>query len=646
MTTLNLTRWLDPERLTATMPRRPLHAKGRISTPMWAGLGAIALAALALTAAKLAGSGWLVHHATLAGLPPHLTQRIGHLLFVPVGALVVAVTRLTLGLRLLGPFRAILLAIALEMVGFGLGLTVFAVVAATVVALRPVTRRLGLPYYGRVLTMLCVVAGIILFALLVSAQIGAQHLERVAYFPVVVLMLTGDSIARKIDRDGVTVALSRTAVTLGAAALIALLASWPLLRSLLIRYPETLILQALLVIVVCEVFDLRLLERPTALARGADATLVRATPRRAQRDAADPAARGAAPEAVGPTLDGPLRVAVVRNRDSTGYIGRLGQPNPEPYSRKAIQRVLDGLRAAGFDAKAFQGDMTLLPKLKSYLPVDPDTGRVRGLVMNLAYGVQGDCRYTHVPAMLEMAGVPYTGANPLGHSICLDKVIAKTVMQRAGVPTPRFTVHTAPAQPIGDLEYPLIVKPRMESSSFGLRVVTCRAELDDAVARILDQHDQDALVESYIDGREVAVGTIGSAPTRVLPIVEIDFNGRACRIQTHDDKWHNSEDEPVKVCPAPLDSALERRLRTIAAAAVDACGARDHARVDIRIDHAGDPFVLEINSLPSLGWGGTYVLAARQAGYSFSELLQEIVTSAADRTALDAAPTAAAARTA
>lgn len=640
MTTLQMfSRLAVPQEAPPSAHGSTPRGKGRISPAMWGVLAALGIAALAIMIAKIAGAPAWAQRLSLTGISPAVTGRIGHLLFVPIGALVVALTRLTLGLRLLGPFRAILLAIALESVGFGLGLAVFIVVAGTVVALRPTTRRMGLPYYGRVLIMLCVVAGMILAGLMLGAGVGAHGLERIAYFPVVVLMLTGDAIARKIDRDGAATAVARAGTTLAAAAVIALLASWPALRDALLRFPELLVIQTLLVVLICEFADLRLFERSA----GRAAAPVAAEPVTVEPGATEPVAADAArptapPVTVGPPLDGPLRVAVVRNRDSKGYIGRLGRPNPEPYSRKAIQRVLDGLRAAGYEAKVFQGDMTLLSKLKAYLPVDPATGRVRGLAMNLAYGVQGDSRYTHVPAMLEMAGVPYTGAGPLGHAVCLDKAVAKDVMRRVGVPTPGSTVHSAPGQPIGGLEYPLVVKPVMESSSFGLRVVADRAELDDAVAMIVREHQQDALVESYIDGREFAVATIGSSPARTLPPVEIDFNGRACRIQTHADKWHSAEDEPLKVCPAPIDPELERRLRGLAARAADACHARDFARADIRVDRAGRPFVLEVNSLPSLGWGGTYVLAARQAGYSFSELLREIVESAAARSGLDTAP--------
>jgi D-alanine-D-alanine ligase len=323
-----------------------------------------------------------------------------------------------------------------------------------------------------------------------------------------------------------------------------------------------------------------------------------------------------------------MRIAVVRNRENTGIIGAFGRPCPEVYGKQSVQRVIDALREGGHEVGVFEGDMTMLPALKEFLPPDAETGKPGGLVFNMSYGVQGDCRYTHVPGMLEMAGVPYTGSSPLGHTLALDKVITKILMIEAGVPTPAFRVHSGPGQSTDGLRFPLVVKPRHESSSFGLRLVNDRAELDAAVAAIVERYQQDALVEEYIAGREIAVGILGNNPGMCLPLVEIDFSGRETAMMTHDDKVHKSEQEPMRICPAPVERELGERLRAISLATFRACHCRDYARVDIRIDQAGRPFVLEINSMASLGWGGAYVLAARQAGMSFPELVCGIVDAA------------------
>lgn len=322
-----------------------------------------------------------------------------------------------------------------------------------------------------------------------------------------------------------------------------------------------------------------------------------------------------------------MRIAVVRNRENTGVIGAFGRPCPEVYGKQAVQRVIDALREGGHDVACFEGDMSMLPSLKEFMPPDHTTGKPGGMVFNMAYGVQGDCRYTHVPAMLEMSGIPYTGSSPLGHTLALDKVVTKILMIEAGVPTPAFAVLRGPGGDISRLKFPLVVKPRHESSSFGLRLVEDQRELDQAVAAIVEQFQQEALVEEYIAGREIAVGILGN-PGRCLPLVEVDFAGRHVAMMTHADKMHTSGAEPKRVCPAPVDDALAERLRDLSLRTFHACHCRDYSRVDIRVDSQGHPFVLEINSMASLGWGGAYVLAARQDGLSFSELVCEIVDSA------------------
>jgi len=240
-------------------------------------------------------------------------------------------------------------------------------------------------------------------------------------------------------------------------------------------------------------------------------------------------------------------------------------------------------------------------------------GRPTGMVFNMAYGIQGESRYTHVPAMLEMAGIPYTGASPLGHAVALDKVITKILIHDAGVPTPSYKVMNVSDMDEGDLRFPLVVKPRHESTSFGLHVVENRQQLQEAVLSVVKEYQQESLVEEYIDGREVAVALLGNQAVQPLPLVEMDFGARSTKAVTWGDKYHKQPDEPQKVCPAPVPPELADQLRATAAATFRACHCRDYSRVDIRLDPAGNPFVLKINSMASLGSGGAYVMAANLA---------------------------------
>ncbi|MCS3765663.1 MULTISPECIES: D-alanine--D-alanine ligase family protein [Bradyrhizobium] len=314
-----------------------------------------------------------------------------------------------------------------------------------------------------------------------------------------------------------------------------------------------------------------------------------------------------------------MRVAVVQNHDHAGVINRFGQCCLEEYDCNDIKNIIAALQEYGHETLLCEGDKGLLATLERFMPPDPRV-RPSGIVFNLANGIQGECRLSHVPAMLELAGVPYTGAGPLGNGLALDKVIAKILMRDCGVPTPNFRVMRRGTESTGDLRFPLVVKPRFESTSFGLRLVHEPVQLRQAVEAVATQYAQDALVEEYIEGREIYVGLLGNGKTETLPLVERDFGDRELRLYTHEDKGHAAL---AAICPAQLDSKLATFLRDISVATFRACQCRDYARVDIRIDRSGQPFVLEINSIPALN--GVYIEAAATAGYNFSSLINRIL---------------------
>lgn len=320
-----------------------------------------------------------------------------------------------------------------------------------------------------------------------------------------------------------------------------------------------------------------------------------------------------------------MKVAVVRNRSKEGIVNKLGQSCPETYGKRSVQRIIDALWANGHTVAYFEGDKHLIANLEKFMPPDPCAERPGGMVLNMSYGIQGQSRYSHVPGMLEMAGIPYTGSGPLGQALALDKVSAKSLMRDAGVPTPKFRVMSRCDGPVDDLKYPLIVKPRHESTSYGLCCVRTRKELEGAAQAIFTEYQQEALVEEYIDGREVCIGLLGNDRIEFLPPVELDFDGRQLHTLTWEDKYHKSADEPTKICPAPISENLARRLCELSLTTFRICHCRDYGRVDIRISPSGEPYVLEINSMASLGVGGTFVMAAKAAGYTFESLISRLL---------------------
>jgi D-alanine-D-alanine ligase len=325
-----------------------------------------------------------------------------------------------------------------------------------------------------------------------------------------------------------------------------------------------------------------------------------------------------------------VKIAIVYNRDSQNVINLFGIPNREKYGKKSIQRIVEGLKKYGHQVKAFEGDKEVIPNLEDFMP-RVLKGEHPGMVFNLSYGIQGQARYTHVPGILEMVGIPYIGSGPLAHSLALDKVVAKMIFRQHGLPTPDFAVLKDKDFREPDLPYPLIVKPKNEAVSMGIRIVRNEEELREAAQDVFETFNQPVLVEQYIEGREINVGLIGNNPPEILPPCEIIFGEGGPNIYTVEDKKGISGRSIDWICPALLDEALIVRAQDLAKQAFSAVGCFDTARVDMRLDAGGELYILEINSLPSMGEHGSYVIAAQHAGLDFPALLNRLVEVASAR---------------
>jgi D-alanine-D-alanine ligase len=319
-----------------------------------------------------------------------------------------------------------------------------------------------------------------------------------------------------------------------------------------------------------------------------------------------------------------MKIALVYNRESQAVINLFGVPNREKYGLGTIKAITGALKAGKHQVKSFEGDKNIAQRLEDFMPAVL-SGERPGLVFNLSYGIQGKARYTHIPGILEMLGIPYVGSSPDTHGIALDKLITKIILRQKGLPTPNFDILDNPDSKLGEeLRYPLIVKPKNEAVSYGLRVVHNEAELREGVEAIYEKFQQPTLVEEYIQGREINVGLLGNNPNQALPPVELDF-GEGEAIFTYEDKTHRSGREIGKICPAPLSEKETERLQNLAVDAFNALGCYDFARVDFRLDHQGEPYILEINSMASLGKGGSYVYAASKIGLDYDALVNRIV---------------------
>lgn len=332
---------------------------------------------------------------------------------------------------------------------------------------------------------------------------------------------------------------------------------------------------------------------------------------------------------VKPTLV--LKIAIVYNKktiDEKDVINVFGMPTKEHYDEKTVEKVAKALEKGGHSVKIIEGGINFIEEMKVFMP-RVVSGERPGMVFNMAYGIQGQNRYTHVPAMLEMLGIPYVGSGPEAHAVVQDKVMTKIVLQKNKIPTPGFWAFSTPNDTFDDLIFPVIVKPKMESTSMGMEVVDNWDDLRKAVAKQIEKFSQEILVEQFIPGREFAVGLLGNGSNvEVLPIVEIDLAGDPNKIQTITNKKETPLD---KICPAKLTEEQENEIKRICLESFRKLGLNDFARVDFRMDKDGNVYVLELNSMASLGVTGSYVHACKTAGYDYDSMINKIFEVAALR---------------
>lgn len=325
-----------------------------------------------------------------------------------------------------------------------------------------------------------------------------------------------------------------------------------------------------------------------------------------------------------------MKIAIVRNTTDAQVVKRRGRQNQEFYEESDIEDIRKVVSSEGFETEIFQGDISVADRLGAFFS-DIDDSPLPYLAFNLAYGVQGEDRYTHIPSILEQAGIPYIGSGPHAHTVSLDKYLTKLVLERAGLPTPPFQLMPSQDVPLaGHMSYPVIVKPQFESTSFGIVVVEDDDGLHKAVKNIVDTFHQPALIEQYIEGREVNCGVLGNHPPSVLPVTEIDF-GKLTGLEAFLSYEVKRDRVAVHVCPAQLSDSETASIKQLSVKTVQAIGCLDYARVDFRIDRQGKPWILELNSMAALHKSGSLYYAAQKEGMNFRQFILQIVGAAVKR---------------
>ncbi|MFA6147620.1 MAG: ATP-grasp domain-containing protein [bacterium] len=330
-----------------------------------------------------------------------------------------------------------------------------------------------------------------------------------------------------------------------------------------------------------------------------------------------------------------MRVGLAYNVKPADPPDHLPEDAFEEYDSEAtVGHIASALAQLGHDVRRLPAGRGFVDALRD---ASPD------IVFNIAEGEGGRCREAHVPAVLEMLGVPYVGSDPLTLCVTLDKPVAKRLVEHGGFPTPPFRTFRSPEE-LDSLPfpYPVIVKPAFEGSSKGVRNASRAKSLEQAremVRFVTRTYHQEAMVEAFMPGAEVTVGVLGNDPPRIAGMMEIvpktvspaEF---VYSLEVKRD-WENRVAYRV---PPALPGPVLQEIERCALGIYRTLGCRDFSRIDFRLDAGGAPHFIECNPLPGLspGYGDLPIMTGRM-GIPYLSLVREILSHALCRLGMEAA---------
>ena len=292
-------------------------------------------------------------------------------------------------------------------------------------------------------------------------------------------------------------------------------------------------------------------------------------------------------------------------------------------SLRSGARIAEALREGGHNVSEIDVDGGLVDTLKR---LQPDAAFI---ALHGRGGEDGT-----VQELMEILDIPFTGCGVLASIQCMDKAVTKLILQKAGVPTPRFVTfndtafrNLGAADALGAVEqsfgFPVVVKPARQGSALGIKFAASIGELPGALVSAFSYDDR-VLIEQFIKGREIAVSVLDG---EALPAVEAvptsqDFYDFESRYEIGKTDF---------VCPAELDDGVADRLAEIAEQVFELLGCHGFARVDFMLPEEGEPQVLEVNSIPGLTQTSLMPMAAEATGMSFEEFAERLLATASSR---------------
>ena len=298
--------------------------------------------------------------------------------------------------------------------------------------------------------------------------------------------------------------------------------------------------------------------------------------------------------------------------------------------------VARALVAKGHDVRMVGVADQLAPMLEQLAAFQPK------LVFNGCESFRGHARHEYALAtVLEMHGYRYTGSSPTGLLVARNKSLTKKILAHHGIRVPAFAECRPGEKPMrpSELRFPLIIKPLLEDASVGISQASVVRDDEDLGLRVKFIHEkfhQAAIVEELIEGRELYVGLIGNDTLQVLPIVELTFGETEGdhRIATYKAKWDEEYRKRKKiknVFAKGLAEEVTTKIADTCTTAFHALWLQDYGRVDLRLTHDDEVYVLEVNPNPFLACENEMADAAEKAGLPYTDFIERIVDEAMAR---------------
>jgi D-alanine-D-alanine ligase len=294
-----------------------------------------------------------------------------------------------------------------------------------------------------------------------------------------------------------------------------------------------------------------------------------------------------------------------------------GESSEREVSLRSGQAVFNALKKKGYDVEALDVNKDSIYELKQ---INPD---VAFLALHGKKGEDGT-----VQGMLEIMGIPYTGPGVACSAICMNKVLTKKIFSYENIPTADFAIITRESLTDSDrtvqnliekIGLPMVIKASTQGSSIGTYIV----RQQDAILPSIEQaftYDQEIVVEKYIDGKELTVSVIGNEEPIILPLIEItsenefyDYNSKYTPGMCH------------HIIPARIPADVEEKIRSISKKVYTTMNCRGFSRIDFMVDQKGNPYVLEVNTIPGMTEMSLVPDAARAAGIDFEDLVEKII---------------------